>query len=61
MAWQAEFRLTDISLAGGSGWAPLVWNVHTRSRQNHSAWGLCMAAAGIQILALDMNGHSFDG
>ena len=59
-AWEAEFRRTGMSLAGGSGWALLVWNVHTRSLQNHWAWDhMHGAAAGIPVLALDMYEHSF--
>jgi Fe-Mn family superoxide dismutase len=49
-----------MSLAGGSGWALLVWNLHTRSFLNHWAWDhMHGAAAGIPILALDMYEHSF--
>lgn len=59
-AWEAEFRRTGMSLAGGSGWALLAWNAHTRSLQNHWAWDhMHGAAAGIPILALDMYEHSF--
>ena len=59
-AWEAEFRRTGMSLAGGSGWALLVWNVHTRSLQNHWAWDhMHGAAGGIPVLALDMYEHSF--
>jgi len=58
--WSAEFRRTGMSLAGGSGWALLVWNLHTRSLHNHWAWDhMHGAAAGIPILALDMYEHSF--
>ncbi|EPR18024.1 hypothetical protein M527_14250 [Sphingobium indicum IP26] len=59
-AWQAELRRTGMSLAGGSGWAILAWNHHTRSLHNHWAWDhMHGAAAGIPILALDMYEHSF--
>ena len=58
--WAAEFRRTGMSLAGGSGWVVLVWNLHTRSLHNHWAWDhMHGAAAGIPILALDMYEHSF--
>ena len=59
-AWAAELRRTGMSLAGGSGWAILAWNHHTRSLHNHWAWDhMHGAAAGIPILALDMYEHSF--
>lgn len=59
-SWEAEFRRTAMSLAGGSGWVILAWNLHTRSLHNHWAWDhMHGAAAGIPILALDMYEHSF--
>jgi Fe-Mn family superoxide dismutase len=58
--WEAEFRRTGMSLAGGSGWTILAYNVHTRSLNNHWAWDhMHGAAAGIPLLALDMYEHSF--
>jgi Fe-Mn family superoxide dismutase len=58
--WDAEFRRTGMSLAGGSGWVILAWNLHTRSLHNHWASDhMHGAAAGIPILALDMYEHSF--
>jgi superoxide dismutase, Fe-Mn family len=29
--WEADFRRTAMSLAGGSGWCVLAWNLHTAS------------------------------
>lgn len=58
--WAAEFRRTGMSLAGGSGWALLSYNLHTRQLHNQWAWDhMNGAAAGIPILALDMYEHSF--
>jgi superoxide dismutase, Fe-Mn family len=58
--WEAEFRRTGMSLAGGSGWAILGYNLHTQSLHNYWAWDhMHGAAAGIPILALDMYEHSF--
>src|SRR5678816_4251804 len=37
-AWDAEFRRTAMSLAGGSGWCVLTYNVHTHELRNQWAW-----------------------
>jgi Fe-Mn family superoxide dismutase len=59
-AWEAEFRRTAMSLAGGSGWTVLNYNLHTRSLNNNWAWDhMHAAAAGVPILVLDMYEHSF--
>ena len=58
--WASEFRRTGMSLAGGSGWAILSYNLHTRQLHNQWAWDhMHGAAAGIPILTLDMYEHSF--
>jgi superoxide dismutase, Fe-Mn family len=58
--WEADFRRTGMSLAGGSGWCVLVYNLHTRSLHNHWAWDhMHGAIAGVPLLALDMYEHSF--
>jgi len=58
--WEADFRRTAMSLAGGSGWCVLVYNLHTRSLHNHWAWDhMHGAIAGVPLLALDMYEHSF--
>ncbi|WP_303696920.1 MULTISPECIES: superoxide dismutase [Alphaproteobacteria] len=58
--WEAEFRRTGMSLAGGSGWTILGYNLHTRSLNNHWAWDhMHGAAAGVPVLVLDMYEHSF--
>ena len=59
-AWEAEFKRTGLSLAGGSGWCMLVYNLHTRSLHNHWAWDhMHGAVAGVPLLVLDMYEHSF--
>lgn len=58
--WEADFRRTGMSLAGGSGWCVLVYNLHTGSLHNHWAWDHMHAAiAGVPLLALDMYEHSY--
>ena len=58
--WEAEFRRIGMSLAGGSGWAILAYNLHTRSLNNHWAWDhMHGVAAGVPLLVLDMYEHSF--
>ncbi|WP_263588483.1 superoxide dismutase [Sphingopyxis sp. GC21] len=58
--WEAEFRRTGMSLAGGSGWTILGYNLHTRSLNNHWAWDHMHGAAGsVPLLVLDMYEHSF--
>ncbi len=59
-SWEADFRRTGMSLAGGSGWTVLTYNLHTRSLHNHWAWDhMHGAIAGVPLLALDMYEHSF--
>jgi len=59
-SWEADFRRTGMSLAGGSGWCVLVYNLHTRSLHNHWAWDhMHGAIAGVPLLALDMYEHSY--
>jgi len=58
--WEADFRRTGMSLAGGSGWCMLVYNLHTRSLHNHWAWDhMHGASAGVPLLVLDMYEHSY--
>lgn len=58
--WEAEFRRTGMSLAGGSGWCVLTYNLHMRSLHNHWAWDhMHGAIAGVPLLALDMYEHSY--
>lgn len=58
--WRHEFRRTALSLAGGSGWCILAYNLHTRSLHNYWAWDhMHTAAASIPLLTLDMYEHSY--
>ncbi len=59
-AWGAEFRRTAMALSGGSGWAILTWNRHTKSLHNYWAWDhMHGAVTGEPLIALDMYEHSY--
>jgi superoxide dismutase, Fe-Mn family len=59
-AWEAEFKRTAMSLAGGSGWCILTYNLYTKELRNQWAWDhMHGAIAGLPLLALDMYEHSF--
>lgn len=59
-AWEAEFRRTAMSLAGGSGWCLLSYNRHTGSLHNYWAWDHMHAPVnGAPLIALDMYEHSY--
>jgi Fe-Mn family superoxide dismutase len=59
-AWQSEFERTALSLAGGSGWCVLAFNLHTQSLHNYWAWDhMHNTAASIPLLVLDMYEHAF--
>jgi Fe-Mn family superoxide dismutase len=59
-AWEAEFRRTAMSLAGGSGWAILALNQHTGALHNYWAWDhMHGPVTGIPLIALDMYEHSY--
>lgn len=59
-AWEAEFRRTATSLAGGSGWCLLGLNTHTGDLQNYWMWDHMHApATALPLLALDMYEHSY--
>jgi superoxide dismutase, Fe-Mn family len=58
--WEAEFRRTAMSLAGGSGWCVLAYNCHTASLHNYWAWDHMHApATGAPLITLDMYEHSY--
>lgn len=58
--WDAEFRRTAMSLAGGSGWCVLTYNQYTNELRNQWAWDhMHGAIAGLPLLALDMYEHSY--
>lgn len=59
-AWEAEFRRTAMSLAGGSGWCVLTWNAATGELRNQWAWDhMHGAVGGLPLLVLDMYEHSY--
>ena len=59
-AWEAEFRRTAMTLAGGSGWCILTWNAHTGSLHNYWAWDhMHGAVSGSPLIALDLYEHSY--
>jgi Fe-Mn family superoxide dismutase len=59
-AWEAEFRRTATSLAGGSGWCVLALNVHTGELQNYWMWDhMHSPATGMPLLVLDMYEHAY--
>jgi Fe-Mn family superoxide dismutase len=59
-AWDAEFRRTAMSLAGGSGWCVLTYNTYTNELRNQWAWDhMHGAIAALPLLVLDMYEHSY--
>jgi len=59
-AWEAEFRRTAMSLAGGSGWCALTYNVYTEELRNQWAWDhMHSAIGGLPLVVLDMYEHSY--
>jgi Fe-Mn family superoxide dismutase len=58
--WETEFRRIGAGLGGGSGWAVLGFNTHTRQFENY--WLADHAhgpAATLPILVMDMYEHSY--
>lgn len=59
-AWEAEFRRTAMSLAGGSGWCVLTLNAYTGELRNQWLWDhMHGGMAGLPLLVLDMYEHSY--
>jgi superoxide dismutase, Fe-Mn family len=59
-AWEAEFRRTAMSLAGGSGWCTLVYNLYEGTLSNHWASDHSQQPpASLPLIALDMYEHAF--
>jgi Fe-Mn family superoxide dismutase len=49
-----------MSLAGGSGWCVLAYNLHTHELRNQWAWDhMHGAVSGVPLLVLDMYEHSY--
>lgn len=58
--WEAEFKLTASSLAGGSGWVILAYNLYNGEVHNYWAWDhMHNAPMGRPLLVLDMYEHSY--
>jgi len=58
--WEAEFRATAMSLAGGSGWVTL--SLHTVTGELLTAWSgnhTQSPAGALPLLVLDMYEHAF--
>ncbi len=59
-AWEHDFRLTGLSLAGGSGWVIATLAPETATLQNTWAWdhthGL---VGGVPVLVMDMYEHAY--
>jgi Fe-Mn family superoxide dismutase len=59
-AWEAEFKRTAMSLAGGSGWCILTYNVYTNELRNQWAWDhMHGGITGMPLLAMDMYEHAY--
>jgi len=59
-AWSHDFRLTALSLAGGSGWVIATWDPEGGRLHNVWAWDhMHGLAGGVPLLVLDMYEHSY--
>lgn len=59
-AWEQEFRLTGMSLGGGSGWVILNYNPCEHAVHNYWAWDHTHSLAwGVPLLVMDMYEHSY--
>jgi Fe-Mn family superoxide dismutase len=58
--WEEDFRLTGMSLAGGSGW--VITSYDPASRTLHNWWAFDHThgfAGGVPVLVMDMYEHSY--
>lgn len=59
-AWEQDFRLTGMSLGGGSGWVVLNYNPHEQAVHNYwSADHTQNLAWGSPLLVMDMYEHAY--
>lgn len=59
-AWESRFRALAASLAGGSGWAIIEYDLHERTPRMYSAADHAQGlSSGIPLLVLDMYEHSY--
>jgi Fe-Mn family superoxide dismutase len=58
--WEHDFRLTGMSLAGGSGWVILTYDPRSRELHNWWAWDHTHSVAGgMPVLVMDMYEHAY--
>jgi len=58
--WEEEFRLSAQSLAGGSGWVLLTYNLQERLLRTYVSGNHSQALSfGVPLLVLDMYEHAF--
>ncbi|MGE3597509.1 MAG: superoxide dismutase [Dehalococcoidia bacterium] len=58
--WEDDFRLTSLSLAGGSGWVVLAYDPHQQAVHNYWSWDHAHAAAdATSLLVMDMYEHAY--
>ena len=58
--WEQEFRLTGLSLAGGSGWVLVTYDPHAQGLHNWWAFDHTHSVAGgPPVLVLDMYEHGY--
>ncbi|MBI3951609.1 MAG: superoxide dismutase [Acidobacteria bacterium] len=59
-AWEHDFRLSGLSLAGGSGWVIMSYNPRDNAVHNYWAWDHTHSLAwGAPLLVMDMYEHSY--
>ena len=59
-AWEQDFRLTGMSLGGGSGWVILNYNPRENAVHNYWAWDHTPSLAwGAPLLVMDMYEHAY--
>ena len=59
-AWEHDFRLTGLSLAGGSGWVIATYDAERGALHNIWAWDHTHGfAGGVPLLVMDMYEHSY--
>jgi superoxide dismutase, Fe-Mn family len=58
--WEQDFRLTSMSLGGGSGWVILNYNSRDNTVHNYWAWDHTHSLAwGVPLLVMDMYEHAY--
>jgi len=59
-AWEQDFRLTGMSLGGGSGWVILNYNPRENAVHHYWAWDHTHSLAwGVPLLVMDMYEHAY--